>query len=487
MTRTWRHVRPAVVAGAVLAALALGGCGGGQEIQAEFSDANGLVPGNDVRVNGAPAGTVSSMKLTDRGTALVTMELHDGLAPPRADATAAIRPVDLIGDNYVALSPGSAADPLNGPIPPSRTLDAPRLDDLLRAVGDPQRAGLRAMLVEGGIALDDRGVDLNQAALALRPTLQAADRVAQELGSQNADLGRFVADAERVASQAASHNRELGGLVDSVDATLHATADNAGSLDAALGELPSTLGDLQTTAAKLESTANAAMPLAASLRDSAPGLAGAAAKLGPFLDSASTTADELDPVIRRATSVLSGGEGTFAAARHGLTRLEAVSPAVDRFMRVLDPAAPSIAKGFFVNFPDQAAEPGNQPFDPFADPRRHYWRGAAVLTCQSFGEPIEPGCLQRFLHMPAPSEHGGDHRSGGGDRKRGSDAGSTPAAPSPPTGPAPRHLHLPVPGGAGRSLPGVPGLGGGSRGHRHGHGEGAVGTGRDLLNLLFGP
>jgi virulence factor Mce-like protein len=486
MTVCRRGVRPALVASAILAVLALAGCGGGEEIQAEFSDANGLVPGNDVRVNGAPAGTVTSMKLTDRGTALVTMEIHDGLAPPRADATAAIRPVDLIGDNYVALSPGTASKPLDGPIPPSRTLDAPRLDDLLRTVGDPERAGLQAMLVEGGIALDDRGVDLNQAALALRPTLQAADRVAQELGSQNADLGRFVADAERVASQAAARNRELGGLVDSVDATLHATGDNAGSLDTALGDLPATLGELRTTAAKLERTANAAMPLASSLRDSAPGLASAAGKLGPFLDSASSTVGELDPVIRRATSVLATSDGTFKAARHGLARLEAVSPAADRFMSVLDPAAPSIAKGFFVNFPDQAAEPGNQPFDPFADPRRHYWRGAAVLTCQTFGQPIEPGCLQHFLHMPAPSKgHGKDHASGAG-QTAGSNAGGQAAPSAPPAPPAPRHLPLPLPGGGGGAIPGGPGVGGGSE-HGGGHGQGATGAGRDLLHLLFGP
>ena len=58
-------------------------------------------------------------------------------------------------------------------------------------------------------------------------------------------------------------------------------------------------------------------------------------------------------------------------------------------MDAVVPAAPAISEGFFVNFPDQAAEPGNQPFDPFADPRRHYWRGAAVMGCETFGVKIE--------------------------------------------------------------------------------------------------
>src|SRR4051794_1671544 len=119
----------------------------GSTFQAEFQDARGLVEGNDVRVDGAPAGTVEHMQLTDQGTALVTMKLDDGIVRPTADATAAIRPVDLLGDTYLALEPGSSTAPLQGTIPVSRTLNAPRLDDLLRVFGEPQRDALKVLLV----------------------------------------------------------------------------------------------------------------------------------------------------------------------------------------------------------------------------------------------------------------------------------------------------------------------------------------------------
>jgi hypothetical protein len=66
-------------------------------------------------------------------------------------------------------------------------------------------------------------------------------------------------------------------------------------------------------------------------------------------------------------------------------------------MAEVDQAAPGIAQGFFVDFPDQADESGKQPFDPFADPRRAYWRGAAVFSCEAFGVPVAPGCLNRAL------------------------------------------------------------------------------------------
>src|SRR4051794_40675528 len=276
-----------LVAGLALAltAFASGGGGGGSTFQAEFQDARGLVEGNDVRVDGAPAGTVEDMKLTAHGTALVTMKLDDGIQQPTADPTAAIRPVDLLGDTYLALDPGDAQTGLQGAIPVSRTLNAPRLDDLLRTFGEPQRQALKVLLVEGGVALDRRGADLNRAALGLSPALRAANGAMRELGSQNASLRSFVENAEHVTSQAAGRNAELGSLVDSLDTTLGATASSSADLDRSLAELPPTLSQIQSTMGRLTSTARAALPLAQSLRSSAPGLSQAAVRLGPFLGS----------------------------------------------------------------------------------------------------------------------------------------------------------------------------------------------------------
>jgi phospholipid/cholesterol/gamma-HCH transport system substrate-binding protein len=433
----------AILAGLFVGLLSLGlsafanGSGGGSTFQAEFQNARGLVEGNDVRVDGAPAGTVEDMKLTDHGTALVTMQLDDGIQRPTANATAAIRPVDLLGDTYLALDPGDAQTPLQGAIPASRTLNAPRLDDLLRTFGEPQRQALKVLLVEGGVALDRRGADLNQAALELSPALRAADSAMRELGSQNADLRSFVSNAEHVTSQAADRNRDLGNLVDSLDTTLSATASSSEDLDRSLAQLPPTLTQIQSTTGRLASTSRAALPLAQSVHRSAPGLSQAAVRLGPFLRSTRMAAEDLSPTIREATTLLSENAGTFAAVRTGLAQATADSPNFTRFMDAVEPAAPAISAGFFKNFPDQATEPGNQPFDPFADPRRHYWRGAAVLTCQTFGLKIHPGCLADFLKSGAASAGFGDFNV-----NKGQSAGGTRGASPPPS-----------PGDAGNALP----------------------------------
>lgn len=369
----------------------------GMELRAQFTDAHGLVVGNDVRIDGAPVGRVDAITLGNRGTALVRMRLNSGLDPLRADATAAIRPVDLLGDTYVALDPGHAAAPLHGTIPATRTLNDPRLDDLLRVFREPQRAGMQAMLVSLGVALDDRGVDLNQAALDLRPTLGAASNVLQELGSQNADLRTFVVDAQRVTAQGAARQQQLGSLIASLAATVRTTAAHAAGLRSGLATMPQTLTQARTTATTLIGTAQAARPLAEQLAGAAGNLSTAAGRLSPFLTSLAQASRSVRPTLRRATRVLEQGEPTLSTLATGLRQIIAAAPATAQLTSALVPAAPDFAQGFFVNFPDQASEPGNQPFDPFADPLRDYWRGAAIFSCQTFGVPIAPGCLTHFL------------------------------------------------------------------------------------------
>jgi virulence factor Mce-like protein len=395
----------AVVGLAAVAVWLLARSPSGLLVRAEFVDARGLVAGNDVRINGAPAGSVTSLSLTRGDLALVTMRLASGIPfAPRADATAAIRPVDLLGDNYVALTLGSDRAPLRGVIPPSRTLTAPQLADLLNVFREPVRAGLQAVLVELGRSLDDRGADLNQAALALRPTLQAADGVMTELGSQNADLRSVITDADAVTAQAAARNVALGRSVADLNGLVQTTARHLPGLNAGLLTMPRTLTELTSTATDLQGTARAATPLAAGLEQTAPGLTVAMQRLPAFLAELRIAAAHLGPTLDLAGSVLHGADPTIYALGSGLTSLAQNGPALARFGAAVVPAAPAISQGFFVNFANQASEPGNQPFDPTANPLRDYWRGVAVLTCQSFGLAIAPGCLSHYLNAGAPAK-----------------------------------------------------------------------------------
>jgi virulence factor Mce-like protein len=406
-------VRAALIAAGVVGVAALGwlvagSFSGGTQTQyaAEFVDASGLLAGNDVRAGGAIVGRVRSISLTARGRALVKFTLDERGARPRADAVAAIRPVDLLGDNYLSLSPGTSRAPLRGSIPIARTSNAPRLDEVLRAFRPQVRNGLQALLVEGGLALDRRGEDISRTAVLLRPAFGAADSVTRELAAQNARLDPLVADAERAAGQLASRGRDLGPLVDGLAGTLRATASEAPALGRGVAGLPGLLSRARSVALRLGETADAALPVARSLKSSAAPLGDALDGAPPLLDAAGGAAARLRPTVRATRTLLAAANPTIRRLGTALPALRSVAPDANRFLAAFDAAAPAIGDGFFVNFPDQAAEPGNQPFDPFADPRRAYWRGAAVFSCEAFGVPVAPGCLDRVLARQKSSSAG---------------------------------------------------------------------------------
>lgn len=380
----------------VLVALLLGGCGDDtRTFSARFDSARGLVVGNDVRVAGAVAGRVAAVELARDGSAEVRFTLRRDDLAPRADAVAAIRPVDLLGDTFLALSPGRARAAQRGPIPLARTSNAPRLDELLAAFRPGVRDGLRALLVESGLALDGRGADLARASVALRPALQAATAVTHEVDGQNGSLERLVPAAEHAATRLAARSAEVGPLVDGLDRTLAATAAETPAISASVRGLPATLDRVAGTSARLERTALRARPVARSLRAGATDLDGAVADLPELAGRLTTTAGRVRPLVRAARSLLVGGSATFGELGRTLQAVRTYVPDVAGLLSALGPAAEGIAQGFLTEFPDQAREPGTQPFDPFADARRGYWRGAAVLSCEAFGLKVEPGCLTK--------------------------------------------------------------------------------------------
>ena len=371
---------------------------------AEFTSARGLVEGNDVRVDGAPAGTVTEPR-ADRPRHGAG---HD--RAPRRDRAAARRrerrdPPGRPDRRQLRRARSRAATTRRstGRSRPRRTLEraAPRRPpaQLRRARADRRS---KAMLVEGGVALDQRGADLNERGAGAAPRARGG-RLGDWPSSARRPPTCATSSAPPSASpgEAAARDDDLGRLVRALDATLHATADRPEALDATLAGAPGQLADLARRshpASTRGRRAGAAARRVARPLGARPGEA-AAERAVPFLaaagagDRARSTRSSA-----QATDLLERADPTLDALRRALRQtLIAVGPDYERFLDALVPAAPAISEGFFVNFPDQAAEPGNQPFDPFADPRRHYWRGAAVFTCQSFGVPIEPGCLQDFL------------------------------------------------------------------------------------------
>jgi phospholipid/cholesterol/gamma-HCH transport system substrate-binding protein len=73
---------------------------------ARFTSAAGLNSGAQILIAGVPVGTVGPMRLDNNFYALVELHVRKDLALP-IDTVAAIRGRGLLGDKYVALTPGA--------------------------------------------------------------------------------------------------------------------------------------------------------------------------------------------------------------------------------------------------------------------------------------------------------------------------------------------------------------------------------------------
>lgn len=75
-------------------------------IRARFSNLGGLAPGANVLVSGVSIGKVEKVELDERYSAIATLRVRKDVKLP-ADTMAAIRSSGLIGDKFIALSPGA--------------------------------------------------------------------------------------------------------------------------------------------------------------------------------------------------------------------------------------------------------------------------------------------------------------------------------------------------------------------------------------------
>jgi phospholipid/cholesterol/gamma-HCH transport system substrate-binding protein len=75
-------------------------------LEARFSSVAGLTPGAQILLAGVPVGTVGRLKLGGDFSALVELRIRKDLRLP-SDTMASVRSRGLLGDQYVALTPGA--------------------------------------------------------------------------------------------------------------------------------------------------------------------------------------------------------------------------------------------------------------------------------------------------------------------------------------------------------------------------------------------
>ena len=184
---------------------------------ARFSDVNGLLVGDDVRIAGVTVGSVDKIEIVDRREAQVDFSVDSALTVPQS-VTASVLYKNLIGQRFLSLAQGAGGGTLaaGGTIPISQTRPPLNLTTLFN--------GFKP-LFQG---LDPQQV--NTLSNEIVSTLQGEGGTIESLLASTASLTGTIADRDQV----------IGQVIDNLNSVL----DTVNSHDDQLNQLVITLRQL---------------------------------------------------------------------------------------------------------------------------------------------------------------------------------------------------------------------------------------------------
>jgi phospholipid/cholesterol/gamma-HCH transport system substrate-binding protein len=295
----------AVVAAVVLAGLLFfGGGGGGYTVQAQFQNANQLVKGNLVELDGTQIGSVKDMDVTPDGQAVITLKIDEKHAPLEKGVHATIRQASQSGiaNRYVDLTLPETGNrgpkiPDGGVLTTDETTTGVDLDQLFNTLDPPTRKALQGFFKGQAKALDGKGAIQNEGFHYLNPALSTSRRLFNELNRDTPTLERFVTDSSRLVTALASRRDDLSELIQNLETSLGAIGTQKVALADALQRLPDFMRRSNTTFVNLRSALNDVDPL---VEASKP----VARRLNPFLDRLQPLLHDLKPTVADLRSVV---------------------------------------------------------------------------------------------------------------------------------------------------------------------------------------
>jgi ABC-type transporter Mla subunit MlaD len=377
-------------------------------VRAIFDDASFAAQGEDVRIAGANVGSIQSLGVTSGKKAAVTIAITDpGFASFHDDATCAIRPQSLIGEEYVDCTPGTAGAAAlprirSGPgtgsyyLPVTRT-SSPIDSDIVQDIStEPVRQSLALIIDEFGTGLAARGSDLNAVIHRANPALGNTDKVLKILAGQNRTLAQLATDSDTVLAPLAREHKQISGFITSANTTAVASAARAQAISETFRKFPAYLAQLRPLMTDLGKLADQGTPLMTSLGQSAAALGQQFANLTPFATQARTALINLgaaahtsqpsllatQPLANRLKALGDAGAPTAGNLQKLTTSLDSTG-GIEQLMKLLFNGA--IAGNGF-----------NQ--------LSHYARDEALTSsCTNYATSVVPGCSSTFAAASAAS------------------------------------------------------------------------------------
>lgn len=334
-------VRVAALVATLLVAAALSTAAGDNEdskqVVGYFADVSPLEVGSEIRAAGVKVGEVESIDLED-GRARVVLDVDAAVFPIHQDASLSIRPINLLGENFIELDPGSADEPaLEGSIPVEQTGNIVTLQGVLDTVDDPTGTALAALVSELGAGVEGNGEEMAAAIKALAPAMQNVDRLGDVLRSQNKVLGELLESADPMASAVSGKEGErLDALVEQTRNLLVALGSEQEAIRETIAELPATLEEARTTLNSLDRVASKTAPTLKAARPVTDDLEKIAGEIQDFSVYATPAFASFDGVFAEADKLINQAAPMVAALRTSGNDLEGVAeglvPAGDQLL-----------------------------------------------------------------------------------------------------------------------------------------------------------
>ncbi|MEV7097093.1 MCE family protein [Amycolatopsis sp. NPDC051045] len=239
--------------------------GGGTSYRAEFSEAAGLQPDDEVRVAGIKVGEVRDVELADDHV-LVTFRVKNAWVGDRTSAE--IRIKTLLGRKFLALKPtGDAVQDPDQAIPRTRTVTPYDVTEAFNGLANTAGSIDTRQLADSFTAISDT---FRNAPAHVRTALDGLSALSKTVSSRDDQLADLLANAKRITATLANSNQDfeqllsdgnlLLGELDRRRQAIHdlltgaqalaaqlsgLVADNAGTLKPALSQL-NTVTDLLT-------------------------------------------------------------------------------------------------------------------------------------------------------------------------------------------------------------------------------------------------
>ncbi len=394
----------AATAAIIVVAIAINSSGAGgdpYDVRAIFDDASFAVQGEQVRVAGAPVGSIVGLGVTANKQAAVTLEIDDSrFAPFHANATCAIRPQSLIGEMYVDCSPGTAATPTlqritKGPgagsyyLPVTQTSSPVDFDIVQDIYQEPVAQRLAIILDELGTGLAARGSDLNAVIHRADPALGNTDQVLKILAGQNHALAKLATDSAAVLGPLAQQRKALADFIVQANTTATASAARAADISRSIHLLPGFLSQLKPLMADLGTLADQGTPLASDLKTSASALGREFTELTPFANAARISLTQLGAAAAQSQGPLVGTIPLANQLNSLGTQAQPASMSLDRLTASLSKTG-AIGQLMALLFYGTSATNG---FDSLG----HYVRDELLVSdCTGYATTPVPGCSANF-------------------------------------------------------------------------------------------